>query len=165
MLRFPDSSDSQLTMKTILTALIAFCLVAVASAMELSPSTLSQDHAAVREGKFSPWVQVAEEQLQFDTYTAKGLLPIYSERVDGKVRAIYIPKPENCSFWTFAGMDGPTFLKRHEKHRTEGFALLSCTITTSPLGSEYWATWVSEKSLNEAKKELRRLGISQASIK
>lgn len=152
-------------MKPFLALVGAFWLATGAWALELTPSALAPERAAAREATFTPWVRVAEEQQQFDLYTAKGLLPLYSERAEGKIRALYIQKPNGCSFWTFAGMDGATFLKRHEKHKKEGFALISCVMTTSPLGSEYWATWVNENSVDEIKRELRKFGVSQASIK
>jgi hypothetical protein len=152
-------------MKFIITTAIAVCLFSVAQPLELNTSVLAPEKASAREAKFAPRVSVAESQKQFDAYTAKGYLPIYSERIDGKIRDIYIEKPEGCSFWTFAGMDGATLLKRHEKHRKEGFVLVSCIAAETDFGKEYWATWVNKDSEKDIMKEMRRFGISQASIK
>ncbi|MCU0792677.1 MAG: hypothetical protein MUE42_07465 [Opitutaceae bacterium] len=152
-------------MKPLLLLALALCGLSMAHALELTLSVLSPEKADIREAAFSPRVRVAEEQQQFDSYTAKDLLPLYSERLDGKIRALYVEKPKGCAFWTFAGMDGTILLKRHEKHRKEGFVLVSCVAVKTDLGQEYWATWVSEDSEKAILREMRRFGISQAAIK
>lgn len=147
--------------------LILLLLAATTScfAAEITLSELDENKIDRREKAFEGWIPVAEMQVQFETLNAEGRFPVYSEREGGKVREIFIEKPEGLAYWAWGSVDEKELLKKHEQYSGEGFVILSLGLRPEADGElKYWGIWVNESLERKVMRELKRLGISQASI-
>jgi hypothetical protein len=145
--------------------LLLFAISSTCFAAEIKISELDETKSERREKAFENWIPIAEMQVQFETLTSEGRFPIYSERDGGKVREIFIDQPTGLIFWAWTGMSEKELLTKEEKYSDEGFVILSLGLLPEE-GKEprYWGIWVNESLERKVIRDLRRLGISQASI-
>lgn len=145
---------------------VALCPLLL-NAVEILPTITDPELADRREKAFEDWIPVAESQARFDQLVKKEhQFPILSERKDGKVRDIYLDKPDGFSFWSWASMDEQELLAKERTYSQEGYVLVSLVPHAGPTGeTRYWGTWVNAGSLRDVQRQLRRFGLSQARIK
>lgn len=140
--------------------------VSTCYALEIQPTVADKEHAERRERAFEDWIPVAESQGRFDHLVEENrMLPIFSERKDGKVRDIYVKKPDGISFWTWSSMDEAELLKKHKLYVYEGYTLISLSEHEGPTDApRYWATWVNLGNERDVMRQMKRYGLSQAVI-
>ena len=150
-------------MKRLILLLLTFSCTCFAA--DIKPSILDGEKEERRDKAYEPWIPFAEHQARFDDFNSNGMFPVYSERKEGKIRTIYIDMPDGLTFCSWASMSRAELLKKHKQYTQEGFVLLSLSTHPDYDGSEgYWATWVNESRERKLISQLRRLGISQATI-
>ena len=150
-------------MKKLILLLLTFSTGCFAA--EIQVSKLDESKSERREKAFEDWIPVAEMQVQFETLNAEGRFPVYSEREGGKVREIFVEKPEGLAYWAWGSMDEKELLKKHKTYMGEGFVLVSLGLRPESDGElKYWGIWVNESLERKVMRDLKRLGISQASI-
>ncbi|MDQ8209538.1 hypothetical protein QEH52_18580 [Coraliomargarita sp. SDUM461003] len=134
-------------------------------AAEIKVSELDEAKSERREKAFENWIPIAEMQVQFEALTSEGRFPVYSERDGGKVREIFIDQPTGLTFWAWTGMSEKELLTKHEKYLGEGFVILSLGLLPEEgKVPRYWGIWVNESLERKVMRDLKHLGISQASI-
>ena len=136
-------------------------LGSVCTAVEITPSELAPKREDRREKAFEDWVSIDESGLRFNELNHEGKFPIYSERKDGKVRDLFIDKPDGLVYWTWGPLNKESLLGKHRQYTREGFVLVSLV---DNYAGGYWATWVNEDESRTVLSQLRRFGISQGSI-
>ncbi|WPJ96056.1 hypothetical protein SH580_21815 [Coraliomargarita algicola] len=147
--------------------LILLFLAAMTScfAADITLSQLDESKAERREKAFENWIPVAESQVQFEALNAEGRFPIYSEREGGKIREIFIDKPKGLAYGAWGSMNETELLKKHAQYHEEGYVILSLRLRPEGDGEmKYWGVWINESLERKVTRDLKRLGISQASI-
>jgi hypothetical protein len=130
-------------------------------AADITQSQLDESKSERREKAFEDWIPVGESQIRFDELNEDGEFPIYSERKGGKVRDIFIDKPDGLYYWTWASMPKEELLKKHKQYTQEGLILVALSEHDN---GYFWATWVNESNERKVLRQLKRFGITQASI-
>ncbi len=148
-----------------LIAIFALLFPMICFGAELTLTEASEDLKERRERASEDWIPIAECQSQFDELVKEErMLPIYTEQLDGKSRSLYIDKPDGISFWTQFSMSKDYLLKYHKQRTSEGYVLITLLEHEAPDGKRYWATWVNEKTERKIMRQMKRYGLSQATI-
>ena len=140
--------------------ILLFALVCLSDAAEIIISELDAKKEERRDRAFENWIPVAEGQRQFDELNKEGRFPIFSERNGGKLREIFVDKPDGLAYWTWGSMTDDELIRKHQKYTSEGFVLLTIALQDG----KYWATWINPSNERKIVRHLKRYGISQATI-
>ena len=104
-------------------------------------------------------------QLEFDYLVKlKGMIPIYREQTDDQRRTLFVERPEGSAFWTKDSLTKSELQELHTKLKLDGYVLVSLAEFEYNGIPRYWGTWVSADSEKDLVRELKRYGLSQASI-